>query len=79
MFYVRSMSTRVVRSISDFLRHGLDVDVECYCGHKNTLDARRVYDWFRAKGHSMHLEWALGRFRCTRCGSAARHIGPRYR
>jgi hypothetical protein len=85
------MSTRLVRTIGDFMRHGLDVDLECSCGHKAALDARRVFAHFKARGWYMGLHdgYGLGnpysRFYCSVCRDAGRgkcrpkHIGPHYR
>ena len=85
------MSTKVVRSLTDFLRHGYDIDVECRCGHSAILNARAVHSRFSQKGWSMSLEGAAwlpsvhARFYCTSCWAAGRgkvrpkHIGPKYR
>lgn len=80
------MSTRVVRSLADFIRHGFDVDVACECGHKATLDAHEVYRIFEAKGWSTSMEGACwlpsvqARFRCVKCGRVgAKQVGPRGR
>jgi hypothetical protein len=73
------MSARIVRSINDFMRHRMDVDAICYCGHRNTLPRLMVFERFSRKGWPRGLEGALAHFRCSRCGSCARHIGPRAR
>lgn len=73
------VSTKHIRSIADFLRFRIDVAVECYCGHKNTLPFRDVVRVFHVKQWPYGLDSALGRFKCSRCGSSARHIGPHYR
>lgn len=80
------MSTRVVRSINDFLRHGMDVEVECRCGHKAVLDAHAVAARFAERGWSRSLEGACwlpsahAHFRCSRCRrKGAAHVGPRGR
>lgn len=65
--------------MSDFSRFRMDVDVLCYCGHKATLPHGPVVRLFVAKCWPKDLHSALSRFRCTKCGSAARHLGPVHR
>ena len=85
------MSTRVVRSMADFLRHGLDVEVECACGHRAALDADEVYRifsknrWYMGLNDGFSMGSPYSHFFCTRCWAAGKdkvrpkHIGPRYR
>ena len=73
------MSTKHVRSISDFARIGKDVDVVCSCGHKATLPREMVVGRFVARNWPKGLGSALRYFRCSRCGSSAEHIGPKER
>jgi hypothetical protein len=54
----------------------MGVDVICFCGHEATLPYMPVVAKFSAKGWPVDLQSALVRFRCTKCGSAARSIGP---
>lgn len=85
------MSTRVVRCLQDFVRHGYPIDVDCPNGHSNTLDARTVLAWFTDRGLSTSLYGSFlsggpyARFYCARCLALGRgvvrpkHIGPKYR
>ncbi len=70
------MSTRVIRTISDFSRHRIDIDVRCYCGHAGTLAYGPVVARFIREGWPGGLDAALGRFRCSMCGSRPKWIGP---
>lgn len=73
------MSTKVVRSMKDFIRHGMEVQVTCYCGYSARLNARDVVARFQRNGWSMHVDWSHHRFRCSVCGSTAQYVGPGYR
>ena len=73
------MSTKHVRSISDFSRFRKDVDVQCSCGHKATLPFGLVVGRFVTMGWPKGLGSALRHFRCSKCGSTAAHIGPKER
>jgi hypothetical protein len=70
------MSTRHFRSIHDFARFRMDVEVTCYCEHKAVLPVRQVVAAFHRNRWPIGLGSALGRFRCTKCGSSAKWIGP---
>lgn len=82
------MSTRVVRSMRDFIRHGMGVEVECRCGHTDTLDATAVLRRFEAKGWYLGLNdgFSMGspytHFYCSKCWRCGRgkvrpvRIGP---
>jgi hypothetical protein len=72
----------------DFLRHRMDVELECRCGHKATLDARMVSDrfdrnkWYTGLGDGYSMGAPHTHFYCTRCYARGRgkvrptHIGP---
>jgi len=74
------MSTRTVRSLPDFIRHRMDVEVACACGHKAVFSARQLYDEFAFQGWSMSLsgfgDSMFRHFRCTKCGKRPVRIGP---
>ena len=65
--------------MADFMRFGIDINVECYCGRKTILPYLPVLLKFYHEGWSHNLDSALGHFKCRKCGSTARHIGPHYR
>lgn len=71
----------------DFVRHRMEVEVECACGHLAALDAREVYGRFSAGGWSTalpsgFLDSPYRHFYCTACRAAGRgkrrpvRIGP---
>lgn len=82
------MSTRVVRSLEDFVRHRMGIEVVCGCGHRAVLEAGWVLAWFREKGWSTSLAGAVwfadayARFYCLKCFTRRRgkvrpaRIGP---
>jgi hypothetical protein len=70
------VSTKVFRSLGDFMRFGIDVDVICYCGHKRAFPASVLVSWFSNKGWPMGIHAALRYFRCSKCGSRPKCIGP---
>jgi hypothetical protein len=70
------VSTRTVKSIKDFARHRMPIELVCYCGHVATLPFLPVVQRFVEKGWPVGLEMAMGYFRCRRRGSSPRHIGP---
>lgn len=73
------VSTKHIRTIGDFMRFGMDIAVECYCGRMSVLPWLPVVMKFHTEGWSGNLDAAARRFKCRRCGSIARHLGPRYR
>lgn len=85
------MSTRVVRCLKDFVRHGMSVEVVCKCGHYGLLDPRWVCDRFDRKGWHTGLTGATWldspymHFFCSKCFLRTRRIvrpvriGPGYR
>lgn len=85
------MSTRVVRCLTDFIRHGMSIEVACRCGHVARLDPHWVCDRFATKGWSTSLTGAVwlasahAHFFCSKCLLYRRaivrpvRIGPGYR
>jgi pyrrolidone-carboxylate peptidase len=79
MFSIRSngrVSTKQIRTLHDFSRHRRDIEVTCYCGLKAVLPYREVVTKFSRAGWPITLEIAAGHFRCSKCGSSPRQIGP---
>jgi len=70
------VSTRQIRSLHDFARHGRDIEIACACGHTAVLEHRAVIARFSGKGWPIGLGSALRRFRCSRCGAQPERIGP---
>jgi hypothetical protein len=70
------MSTRVIRSLHDFSRHRMDIEIQCGCGRKAVLPYLPVMQRFAEKRWPIALGLARRRFRCTECGSVPRSIGP---
>ena len=70
------MSTKQIRTIHDFSRHRRDIEVVCYCGHKAVLPYREVVARFSRGGWSISLGSAASHFRCSKCGSSPRQVGP---
>lgn len=73
------MSTRQVRSMADFSRFGLDIELACDCGHKTVLPYRPVLRRFMDEGWPKGLGSAAKHFRCRKCGDRPERIGPAYR
>ena len=65
--------------MNDFMRHRLDVDLRCGCGHTAALPFLDVAMHFHRMRWGSGLDAALRRFRCTRCGGRPVRIGPVYR
>lgn len=70
------MSTRQIRSLHDFARHGRDIELACACGHRAVLPHRAVIARFSRQGWPIGLGSALRRFRCSKCGGRPERIGP---
>jgi hypothetical protein len=70
------VSTKQIRTIHDFSRHRRDIELVCYCGHKAVLDFSPVVQAFARNNWPISLGLAAGYFRCSRCGSSPRLIGP---
>lgn len=73
------MSTKHIRVMGDFMRFGMDIAVECECGHKTVLPWLPVLMRFHQKGWSHNLAAARRHFRCAKCGEHPAHIGPHRR
>ncbi|HYD23826.1 MAG TPA: hypothetical protein VEB68_03450 [Croceibacterium sp.] len=70
------MSTRVFRTIHDFVRHRCDIEVTCYCGHRAVLARLEVVARFNREGWPIGLAGAASHFRCKACGSCPANIAP---
>lgn len=74
------MSTRIVRSLEDFSRHRMNIEVVCRCGHRAVLETGWVLARFREKGWSTSLGGAVwfadayARFFCSKCYARGRGV-----
>lgn len=79
-FHLVGVSTRVARSLQDLLRHGMECEVSCRCGHTAVLDAHKVYQLFGERKWSTSfsglMDSAYAHFRCSKCGARPSRIGP---
>lgn len=73
------MSSKIIKSVSDFARFRLDVEVLCRCGHRARLSHVAVTGRFSARGWPKDLATAARHFRCSICGEQAASIGPVHR
>jgi hypothetical protein len=76
VFHSARVSTRQIRTLHDFSRHRRDIELTCYCGHKAVLSHIAVVAKFARNNWPIALGSAAGHFRCSKCGSAPRQIGP---
>lgn len=70
------MGSKRFRSIRDFVRHGIALELRCRCGHGAELDARHVYRQFTARSWPVGIEVAGSHFRCCACNRRWPDIGP---
>jgi hypothetical protein len=69
------MSTRTVKSLDDFYRHGFDIDLECKCGHTAVVRKFMEKDWSTSLMGGF-LDSPFRHFKCSVCGSRPTRIGP---
>jgi hypothetical protein len=74
------MGAKNFRSIHDWVRHGMNLHLECengHCAHFGIADAWSCWTWFRLhRWHDALEAGALRHFRCTRCGARAGRARP---
>ncbi|MEO7550843.1 MAG: hypothetical protein ABIT09_06850 [Croceibacterium sp.] len=70
------MGSKRFDTIGDFIRHGHDIEIACYCGHKAILPAVKVALKFTRESWPLGLGLATRHFRCSKCGSSPSQIGP---
>ena len=70
------MGGKIPKTIRDFVRYDMAIEVACRCGHVERLDGRAVFLIFHRRRWPVGLGSALRRFRCTRCGGRACRLGP---
>lgn len=70
------MSTKRYHTIDDFMRFGTDIDVECRCGHTETLPYLPICLYFAKKEWNTGLGAAIKRFKCKKCGGRPIRLGP---
>jgi hypothetical protein len=73
------VSSKIIKSVSDFARFRLDVEVLCSCGHRARLSHITVTSRFSAKRWPKDLSGAARHFRCSLCGERAISVGPVHR
>lgn len=70
------MSSKRLDSISDFVRHGYDLRVDCRaCGKITIMSAFELRDRLHRQRKSMQLDAVAARLRCT-CGQKDVRVGP---
>jgi hypothetical protein len=78
------MGSKRFLSLNDFVRHGMNIHLECrngHCTHHGIVDAWSACQWFRLHRWGTGLDSfmgssALDRFRCTKCGAKAGSASP---
>ncbi len=75
------MGAKRFLDLHDFVRHGVDVHIECangHCTHSGVAEAYALWTWFRIHRwpHALDVGTTYLRFRCTRCGSRAGKLRP---
>ena len=73
------MSSKIIRTIHDFARHGYDIELRCDCGHAAVLPKRDVIMIFSRRNWPIGLGSARRKFRCTQCGAMPTGLGPKMR
>lgn len=60
--------------LSDYERHGANVLVECWCGHKGVLDAQKLRRWYFCHRWNDAVEVLGAHLRCSVCLSRPARI-----
>jgi hypothetical protein len=65
-------ANKKIEVLSDVSRHGFELGIGCYCGHRSTLHAVNTVRYFQCRCWSTRAFQCLRHFRCTRCGRKGR-------
>ena len=71
-----SVSSRRLDSLTDLIRHGLELRVECACGRVVIMNSIQLAAQCRARGTPQSLLVLTRHLKCTRCGRRPRACEP---
>jgi len=72
MFHALAMGTRRLDSLTDLMRHGLALKVECSCGRVVIMNAGKLLEQCQARGVPKSLLALTRHLKCERCGRRPR-------
>jgi len=73
------MSTKVFRSIHDFVRFRCNVRIQCRCGHSAVMTGMELAQLFRERRWPIGIDGAVAHFRCRHCRRRAVRLVPEAR
>lgn len=77
MFLFRSdMGSKRLDKISDYTRHGFDLQVFCKCGHKAKINAAALANRLHEQRQSPMMMFVEAKLRCSKCGRKDVTCGP---
>lgn len=70
------MGSKRLDKISDYARHGFDLQVTCKCGHKAKIDAKALTKRLHERRRSLQMILIAPHLRCSKCGYRDTTYGP---
>lgn len=61
-------ANKKVEDLSDIARHGFELGVRCWCGHKATLSIGDTVRYFHCRQWPTSTFQCRRHFRCSKCG-----------
>lgn len=73
------MGSKRLDKISDYRRHGFNLQVRCSCGHKATIDAGALTEKLHKQRRSLMMMFVEPMLRCSKCGRKDVTYGPTWK
>jgi tRNA G26 N,N-dimethylase Trm1 len=70
------MGSKRLDKISDYSRHGFDLQVWCKCGHKAKIDAAALTKRLHKQRRSLVMMLIEPHLKCSKCGRRDVNYGP---
>lgn len=70
------MGSKRLDKISDYVRHGFDLQLSCKCGHKAKINAKALADRLHKQQRSLVMILVAPRLKCSMCGNRTVTYGP---
>jgi hypothetical protein len=77
--FCSGVGSKRLDKISDYSRHGFDLQVWCKCGHKAKIDARALADRLHKQRRSLMMMFVEPMLRCSKCGRKDVTCGPTWK
>jgi hypothetical protein len=64
-----------IETLLDLAKHGLNVDVLCWCGHRSIVDGAQLRRWYMCHRHDLRWIAAGEHLFCSRCWARPQWFG----